>query len=139
MIVIVIIISALLGLGGGFGAFYYTKSLQSAQQSLTQKTTNEETGDLTREKNAESKSQDESFISIKHFYDNEELTKEGAITFLKLRAEMQGLPPEKVSKMIEDLDRMSKKIAVIEAFKILAMQYSLMEFAEFKEPKLKGL
>ncbi len=139
---VLLILAALIGVGGGYGAFQYTKALKPPEiASLEQeKAAQDMTNGIDQSQQVSSLQEEEvTKISIKHFYDNDELTKEGAVLFLQLRAQMHGLPPEKVKRMIEELNRMSKKIPVIEAFKVVAIQYRIMDFREFKEPRIHGL
>lgn len=134
--ILLIIIAMLIGIGGGYGAFTYSKNLQppplsqnvAVEQAVVQQVSvaSEDNEGL----NTESK---------KFLYDNDEITMEGVVVFLKMRAQMQGLPEDAIRNMIRTFERMSKKMPVIDSFKIVAVKYNLMEFVEFKEPKLRGL
>jgi hypothetical protein len=134
-IILIIILSAIIGVGGGYGAFTYTKTLQPP---ITKEVT--ASSDLKAEKEASLDNTEPFYYeSKKPIYDNDELTKEGAKLFLKLRAQTYGLSEDRIDKVLKTFDRVTSKLPVPDAFKIVVLKFDLMEFREFTEPKLYGL
>ncbi len=135
MAIILIIIAAILGVGGGYGAFTYTKALQPPTTKESAVSSSSKEGQGVSINNIEPFYNE----SRKHLYDNDELTKEGAKLFLKFRAQTHGLSEDKIKKVLNTFDRMTTKLPVPDSFKLVALQFSLMEFKEFNEPRLYGL
>ncbi|MCX8069731.1 MAG: hypothetical protein N2738_04440 [Thermodesulfovibrionales bacterium] len=138
-IILVILISAFLGIGAGYGAFVLIKpNLKDSQSAIVK--SKDDTAKLNNDISQDIKTLSNSdYTSIKYLYDNDELTKEGAIAFLKVRAQIYDIKPEHTEKMIKNFERLTKKIPVIDAFKIIALQNQLLEFTDFTDPKLKGM
>ncbi|HIJ59466.1 MAG TPA: hypothetical protein HPP56_02455 [Nitrospirae bacterium] len=139
-IILAILISAFLGVGSGYGAFMiFAKPNLSAQETAEGKPAKVNEGsNLQNDYTPElSNLGDTNFESIKFMYDNDELTKEGAILFIKMRGQTYNQKPEQIDKMIKNFERLASKIPIIDAFKIIALQHQLLELKDFTDPRLR--
>lgn len=129
--IVVILLSLIIGVGGGYGVFVFTKPEAKTTESPATPT-NKAEEHMTK-------------TSTQNIYDtdmndfaklNEGLTRESAMVFLEVRSHLVGIPENKQKEMIKSFEKMADKLPIIEAFKIIALQYHLMSFADFRDSKM---
>lgn len=127
--IVVIILCVLLGAGGGYGLFTLTKPENKEQVSQTNETNKADT---------KVSSNNQQYISDKEEVTKftEGLTKESAVVFIEMRSHILGISDKQQAEIIRRFERMCDKLPVVEAFKMIALQYHLMTFSDFKDSKI---
>ncbi|MCX8027335.1 MAG: hypothetical protein N3A62_05720 [Thermodesulfovibrionales bacterium] len=128
--IVVIILCVLLGAGGGYGLFTLTKPENKEQTPQTIQTNKADA-------NVSSNTQQQ-YISDKEEVTKlaEGLTKESAIVFIEMRSHILGISEKQQAEIKRRFEKMCDKLPVVEAFKIIALQYHLMRFSDFKDSKI---